>query len=96
MPFPPHMETFQALTTKVQEIRETEAFENRGVENWDDWWAAMQQVEGLEELFAERERLFAWRENAWSNPIYELQEAALREAGFRKWVSSGKIWTTGC
>lgn len=89
MPFPPHMETFQKLTTKVTDIREAEAFTTRGVEDWDSWWTALEQVPGLEDLFAERQKLFSWRENAWSTPILELQEAALREAGFQE---VGVIW----
>ncbi|MEZ4554701.1 MAG: class I SAM-dependent methyltransferase [Dehalococcoidia bacterium] len=66
-----------------------------GVESWEEWWSALRQEAALGELFAERDRLFAWRGDVDRNigsriasgpsvvhTGYELHRAALTEAGF--------------
>jgi SAM-dependent methyltransferase len=88
--FAPHMPTFRALAEAARAQREG----NRpaGSEDWQAWWDALRREPDLADLFAERERRFAWRQpwdRRWESPIYELHEAALREAGFRE---VGVVW----
>src|SRR5919109_1567391 len=61
----------------------------RGLEDWEGWWAALQQEPALGELFAERARRFAWKGSGSPAAIIDLHEAALRDGGFRE---VGVIW----
>jgi trans-aconitate methyltransferase len=93
MKFAPHLPSFRKVATTLREGRWSDAsFAELGVENWQQWWAALAQEPALTELIAERERYFANREQTWSNPVYEVHAAALREAGFRE---VGVIWRNG-
>lgn len=70
-----------------------------GAESWDGWWEALRAEPGVEALFAERERRFAWRgverERAGKAYVaarpttFAMHRAALLDAGFRE---VGAIW----
>ena len=93
MRFAHHLPTFRKVADGWRERRwSDESFAHLGVENWQQWWAALAQEPALADLLAERRRRFAERAQAWVNPIYDLHEAALREAGFRE---VGVIWRNG-
>jgi hypothetical protein len=86
--------TFQQIAETVKKKIEKDAFEHRGVENWDKWWEALQQEAVLADLLAEQKRRYAdkrrrWKEPGWIEPIAEMHETALRNAGFRE---VGTIW----
>ncbi|HEY3081976.1 MAG TPA: class I SAM-dependent methyltransferase [Chloroflexota bacterium] len=88
--FPPHMPTFRALAEAG--LAQRERGRPAGSEDWAAWWEALRREPDLAELFAERERRFAWRQpwdRRWESPIRDLHEAALREAGFRE---VGVVW----
>jgi trans-aconitate methyltransferase len=89
MKFSAAMPTFERVAETVKERQQTAAFEQRGVETWSDWWASLAAEPALRELFAERERRFAWKATGWRAPIFDVHEAALRDAGFRE---VGVIW----
>jgi trans-aconitate methyltransferase len=91
MKFRPSMETFQRVADTVKAHRQEDAFTRRGVEDWTTWWQALEAEPALRDLFAERERRFAWKAQGWHAPIYDVHEAALRDAGFRE---VGVIWQT--
>jgi trans-aconitate methyltransferase len=87
--FGPHMPTFAKVVKTMRERKEASAFSDGGLENWRTWWDALAREPGMAELFAERERRFAWREEGDIEPIAELHEVALRHAGFRE---VGVLW----
>jgi trans-aconitate methyltransferase len=87
--FAPHMDAFQRVAEAAKEEARQEAFTRNGQEDWERWWEALAAEPALHELFAERERRFAWKTAARHIPIFELHEAALRDAGFRE---VGVIW----
>lgn len=88
MPFPPHLATFRQLSKNLSSRQEKEAFEERGVEDWSSWWEALAKEPELKELFEERNRRFGGRHTDYE-PILDLHEAGLRDAGFRE---VGVIW----
>jgi len=87
--FGPHVPSFQKVAQTMKERTRVDAFERRGLEDWETWWKALQAEAPLKELFAERERRFAWKASGWVAPIFDLHVAALRDAGFRE---VGVIW----
>jgi SAM-dependent methyltransferase len=89
MKFRPSMETFQQVADTVKARRQEEAFTRRGVEDWTAWWHALAAEPALQDLFAERERRFAWKAQERHVPIFDVHEAALRDAGFRE---VGVVW----
>jgi trans-aconitate methyltransferase len=89
MPFGLHEPMFQQLATALKQQEQQEAFQQAGVEDWANWWEAIEQEPSLGALFAEREARFSWRDRQWTNPRYEFQVGALREAGFRE---VGTFW----
>lgn len=89
MTFAPHLPSFQQLSEIVRQRRDEEAFKRQGLEDWQSWWDALAAEPALKELFAERERRFAWKTAGWHTPIFDVHEAALRDAGFRE---VGVIW----
>lgn len=89
VPFPPHLATFQRISKTVTARQEIEAFEQRGVEDWESWWKALEKEPAMKELFEERKRRFAWRNTEGFEPLLDLHEAGLRDAGFRE---VGVIW----
>ncbi len=84
--FEPRLERFQHLANTVKERIQDEAFTQRGVEDWLQWWEALAQEPTLSGLLAEREQRFASQRHTLSTrsyrPTFALHEAALREAGF--------------
>jgi SAM-dependent methyltransferase len=89
--FPVHMPTFRRVAEAVTECRSLTAFQDSGVEDWQAWWDAIGREPELAGLVAERERRFAARWERPPEPIFDLHEAALRDAGFRE---VGTIWQT--
>ncbi len=91
MRFGPHLASFNKVAD-LQRKRtwDPETFAAKGIQNWEQWWDELKREPGLEAVLAERERRFNWRSpDNWLNPVYEMHEAALREAGFRK---VGTLW----
>jgi len=90
MRFNPALPTFHKVAETVLQAQwQDEQFAQAGVETWDQYWGALRQEPVLHALSAERERRFAARSSTWTNASYDLQVAALREAGFRE---VGVIW----
>jgi trans-aconitate methyltransferase len=87
--FEPSMASFQQVADAVKARVQDDAFTRRGIEDWEGWWQALRAETALADLFAERERRFAWRQMDSHRPIFALHEAALRDAGFRE---VGVIW----
>ncbi len=90
--FAPHQERLRLLAEAAHARRETEAFASGEAEDWESWWAALAAEPGARELLAERERRFApyaAHHGDSEAPIYDVHEAALRNAGFRE---VGVIW----
>lgn len=81
--FEPQFERFQHVADMVKARIKDEAFTQRGVEDWTQWWYALAQELTLNGLFAEREQRFASQRQQLSyRPTFALHEAALLEAGF--------------
>jgi hypothetical protein len=59
------------------------------VEDWEVWWKALAAEPGMGPLIEERQRLFAGIRRDWSEPLLEVHEAALRDAGFQ---DVGVLW----
>jgi trans-aconitate methyltransferase len=89
MPFPSHMAAHQQIAKALRERQEKEAFQLQSVEDWDSWWQALEKEPALKELLEERQCRFAGRNSAEVEPILDLHEAGLREAGFDE---VGVIW----
>jgi SAM-dependent methyltransferase len=87
--FGPHLPAFQKVAQAMKERTRIDAFEHRGLEDWDSWWKALQTEPTLQELLAERERRFGWKATGRDAPIFDLHVAALRDGGFRE---VGVIW----
>jgi trans-aconitate methyltransferase len=87
--FGPHLPSFQKVAQTMKEQTHTDAFERRGLEDWENWWKALQAEASLKALFAEREKRFAWKAAERHAPIFDLHVAALRNGGFRE---IGVIW----
>jgi trans-aconitate methyltransferase len=83
MSFEPRLERFQQVADAVKARLQDEAFTQRGVEDWTQWWDSLAQEPALKALFAEREQRFEGQRHMRSyRPTFALHEAALREAGF--------------
>lgn len=80
--FGPHVPHFRRVADAVKQARRESPHERQGVEKWDDWWTALAQEPGAAEVLAERERRFADRTREGTNPGFDFQVGALREAGF--------------
>jgi SAM-dependent methyltransferase len=89
MQFGPHQPMLRELASELKSRSEAAAMAANPGEDWAAWWAALEREPELAELFAERERRFAWRDRQWIRPSYEFQVGALLEAGFRE---VGTIW----
>jgi SAM-dependent methyltransferase len=87
--FAPHQETLRLLSESTTEQQRAEAFDAGGAEDWDEWWAALAEEPAAADLLAERRRRFATFDPDASVPIFDVHEAALRNAGFRE---VGVIW----
>ncbi len=88
MAFEPRLERFQQVANAVKQRIQDDAFTQRGVEDWTQWWDALAREPNLEALMAEREQRFAPQRATQSlvsyRPTFALHEAALREAGFEQ------------
>jgi SAM-dependent methyltransferase len=82
MAYAPDRPTIRGLAMGIRERRRTQASAN--AETWERWWQAVESEPALADLFAERERRFAWRDRKWANASYDFQVGALRDAGFRE------------
>ena len=92
IPFGPQFPSFDQVAKTVDQAQQAAAFTERGVENWESWWAALAQEPGMEPLVAERKRRFTpanHNPDDSHNPISDFYQAALRNAGFRE---VGVIW----
>ena len=91
MPYAANSPRFQKVAEAIRTARWNDArFAELGVENWKQWWDALRAEPGMESLVEERDRRFPpeWRA-VWHNTTYDLQAAALLEAGF---TEVGTIW----
>lgn len=91
MAFASHLPTFNRLAAAETERQRVRAFVNGGAEDWDAWWSALALEPDAVALLEERTRRFAnhtFHDDA-DAPIYDVHEAALRNAGFRE---VGVIW----
>jgi trans-aconitate methyltransferase len=82
IPFSRHLGSFQRLADTVKKQQQADAFERRGVEDWSAWWSALSKEPGMGALMAERERRFARQSRASAEPLLDLHEAGLSDAGF--------------
>jgi hypothetical protein len=85
----------------LEERTRRRSHDEQDIEDWERWWAALEAEPGLADLFAERQRRFAWCElepgkrfsarptQGATSPVIDLHEGALRNAGFRE---VGLIW----
>jgi SAM-dependent methyltransferase len=89
MAFAPYQETLRLLAEAATERQRAEAFDAGGVEDWDEWWAAVAAEPDAAGLLAERTRRFSDVHRDAVAPIFDVHEAALRDAGFRE---VGVIW----
>jgi SAM-dependent methyltransferase len=90
--FAPHQERLRLLADLARERQQAAAFDANGAEDWDAWWAALAREPGAAPLLEERLRRFAHlpdHERRDPAPIFDVHEAALRNAGFRE---VGVIW----
>jgi SAM-dependent methyltransferase/GNAT superfamily N-acetyltransferase len=95
------VESRPVLRRVAQDLREEHRRHSSemGAESWDQWWLALREVPGLEELFAKRDRRFAWRAGERERAMgaertddiapnrhthFEVHRAALLDAGFRE------------
>lgn len=89
MAFAPHQETLRLLSEATTERQRAAAFDVGGAEDWDQWWAALAKEPGASDLLAERSLRFTDVPRDAFAPIFDVHEAALRNAGFRE---VGVIW----
>lgn len=89
IPFTRHLPTFQRLADDIKKQQQADAFERRRGEDWAQWWSALGKERGMSELMAERERRFADKPRDWAEPLLDLHEAGLLDAGFRE---VGVVW----
>jgi SAM-dependent methyltransferase len=76
--------TIKALAAQTRERHRATAVVPADAETWERWWEAVAAEPGLQELYAERERRFEWRDRKWANAGLDLQIGALKDAGFRE------------
>lgn len=87
--FPSDQPTLQRISDQLTEQLRAAQFQGRGVEDWEQWWAALQAEPDLEALLAERERRFNWKITKDQPTTITTHLAALHDAGFRE---VGPIW----
>lgn len=87
--FAPEQPILQRVSDQLTERLRDAQFQGRGVENWEQWWAALRKEPGLEALLAERERRFHWTITKDLTTTITTHIAALHDAGFRE---VGPIW----
>ena len=89
MAYAPDRPTIRALALELRHASREAVQAEGAAEDWERWWQAVEAEPGLRELFAERERRFAWRDRKWVNAGLDFQICALRDAGFR---AADVIW----
>ena len=89
LPFGPHLPTFGRVTETVKAARQAALPEEPGHPSAADWWDRLQTEPALARLFEERDLVIPPGQAPPRKPIYEIHEAALRDAGFRE---VGVIW----
>ena len=89
MAFAPSQTILRQLANAAAERRQMEAFDEGGAEDWEAWWAALAAEPRAAALFAERALRFPVAHGEEQSPIFDVHEAALRNAGFRE---VGIIW----
>jgi SAM-dependent methyltransferase len=87
--FPPHLPTFRQVSDAIQQRQRGDAPADGTAEDWRGWWDAVAQEPALRDLYAERQRRFGPHGGDKWEPILDVHEAALRDAGFRE---VGLIW----
>jgi trans-aconitate methyltransferase len=86
---PASQPTLQRVSDTLTERFRTVAFQERGVADWEQWWAALASEPGLAEILAERERRFSWTTKKEQPTSLATHIEALTAAGFRE---AGSIW----
>ncbi|MGE3961737.1 MAG: trans-aconitate 2-methyltransferase [Dehalococcoidia bacterium] len=95
MKAPPTLARIRAAADRLRE-RDRQRAEDAGIESWAAWWLAARAEPAFADLFAERDRRFAWRSEASERAIgssqgsgellshtgYAIHHAALLDAGF--------------
>ena len=89
MAYAPDRPTIRELALGARERRRLAVQAEGPAEDWERWWQAIEAEPALAELFAERERRFAWRDRGWANAGFDFHVGALRDAGFRE---ADAIW----
>ena len=84
MAYAPDRPTIRDLAMSIRQRRRESVQSASTAEDWERWWQAVEAEPGLKDLFAERERRFAWRDRKWVNASLDFQVGALRDAGFRE------------
>lgn len=86
---PDNQQALQSISNTLTERFRAAAFQNQGVENWQQWWAALATEPGLEPLIIERERRFQPAPVQERPASIQVHTDALLAAGFRE---VGVIW----
>ena len=82
--YAPDRPTIRAMAQEARQARREAVQAASAAEDWERWWQAIPAEPALQELYAERERRFAWRDRKWVNASLDFQVGALRDAGFRE------------
>jgi SAM-dependent methyltransferase len=98
MRFSSEQPTLERLAEKIADKRIERQPGKPGLAGWDAWWQGLRQEPGMHELFAERERRFAWRLEKriageagvdFRAVTWERQRELALAAGFRE---TGSVW----
>jgi len=84
MMYAPDRPTIREMALGMRQRRRQAVQATSAAEDWERWWQAVEAEPGLTDLFAERERRFAWRDRTWVNASLAFQIGALKDAGFRE------------
>ena len=84
MQFSQDRPTIREMALSIRQGRRDATQAAGTVEDWERWWQAIEAEPALNDLFQERQRLFAWRDRKWANAGLDFQIGALKDAGFRE------------
>ena len=84
MMYAPDRPTIRELAVGTRQRRREAVQDDGKAEDWERWWQAIQAEPALQDLVAERERRFGWRDRKWVNASLDFQMGALKDAGFRE------------
>jgi SAM-dependent methyltransferase len=87
--FGPELATMQRISEAVSDARRAPVLQQRGLDRWRSWFTALEADEEIADLYAERQRRFAWRPIGGPVPGLDFHLAALKDAGF---AEAGTIW----